>query len=420
MTDPHANPSSPNGPGCTPVHGAVSVGVDATGSTAGAVPSPCFRLAVSGGVGAEPPQSAAGAATPTSLDTTESTVNSEMTSNQHPLKSGDEIRREFDQWWAERRVTRVELGNSNAVAVAGDVCPELDENSCAAKFRHNSWRVNRRRVWESMGRTSQTASRRRAFGGCGCHSWIEQSATTPGIFRVRCDHCNDRLCVPCGVKRSAKVQRALASACRGKRLTFITLTLCGRGEPLAEMLDRLYKHFRALRLLPIWEKVEGGAAFLEVKYSDKAKRWHPHLHLICEAGWIDQGCLSDCWRMLTKDSYIVDVRRVADEDAAFRYVTKYASKPLSPTFLASKVLIDEAIVALKGRRLIFCFGEWYGTPLDSVEDDELDTEQDDPAWRYFAPLEQILSDATCGSRDAQQILKALNVEGLWRASLDSS
>lgn len=207
---------------------------------------------------------------------------------------------------------------------------------------------------------------------------------------------------------------------QGKRLKFLTLTLCGKKEPLKELIDRLIKSFKALRQMPIWDKVRGGAAFLEVKWSDKAQRWHPHLHILMDSNYLPQHDISDTWRAITKDSYIVDIQQVESTAHVQKYVTKYVTKPLCHTFVNTPRLLDEALLALKGRRLVFCFGEWYGTPLDSIEDDELELDEDSPDWKYFAPLELTLDRASHGDRDSIQIIRALGVEGLWRLSLDSS
>jgi len=200
---------------------------------------------------------------------------------------------------------------------------------------------------------------------------------------------------------------------------FITLTLCGKREPLAELIDRLYKSFRYLRSHPTWsDKVDGGAAFLEVKWSDKAQRWHPHLHIVADGKFIDQGELSNAWRSITKDSFIVDVRRIRNKEHAARYVTKYASKPLNTSFSDTPKLLDEAVIALKGRRLCLCFGTWYGTALDLAEDEVLaDDLVDAGDWTFWLPLEDVLRDARSGDPDAIATIRSLDCEALWRATL---
>jgi len=298
--------------------------------------------------------------------------------------------------------------------------PQIDENSRCAAFRHNSWKINRRRVWDSMRRTGQSNSRMRSFGSCGSFSSIEQHITDANKFRIRCNHCNDRLCVPCGNARAVRLLEALRPMCRDKRLSFITLTLRASKETLTETIDRIYKCFKLLRTMPLWaDKVRGGAAFLETKKADGFKRWHTHLHILCDADYMEQGFLSKAWHMLTKDSFRVDIQRVHSEENLQKYVTKYVTKPLSPTFVSDPDSLDEALKSLKGRRLCMCFGDWYGSALTDAEDEGLEFE-DVRDYRHFASLEQILIRATAGDRDSVSLLQRMGIDGLWRATLTES
>jgi hypothetical protein len=295
--------------------------------------------------------------------------------------------------------------------------PIFDETSASSRFRHASWWRIRRSVWASLVRTGQPAARRGAFGSCGSCSWVERSTECLTDFRIRHNHCRDRLCTPCANARAAKLAARLFELARGKKPLFITLTLLGKNEPLASLLDRLYKSFKVLRQMPLWaDNIRGGAAFLEIKWSDSQKRWHPHLHVIADGRYIEQGFLTQNWHSITGDSYIVDVRRPPDEAKITKYVTKYASKPLNPTFMRSEKLLDEALVALKGRRLAFAFGEWYGTPLGEIDDDEL-FDDDSPKYEFFSSLEDVLDAANRGSTESQSILRLCNAETMWRVAL---
>jgi hypothetical protein len=170
----------------------------------------------------------------------------------------------------------------------------------------------------------------------------------------------------------------------------------------------------------LWaESVTGGAAFLEVKWSDKAQRWHPHLHIIAEAKFMDQGMLSTTWRTISHDSFIVDIRRVKNAEVTGHYVTKYASKPLNTSFAHTPALLDEALKSLKGRRLCLTFGTWYGTPLTDAEDGELELD-DRNHYHSFSPLEDLLLRARSGEREAIQIIKSAGIEGIWRSTLTTT
>jgi len=353
-------------------------------------------LSVSGGSGAEPsaapnpgPSPSSEALPPpadTSLDTTETSVGDAVEAFLAQKPDGDYDRLCLDIW----------LKNS------------------AIRFRHAGWWDIRKKIFNSLKRTGQSGSRLSSFASCGGNSWVQVNKEDASRLRLSCNHCHDRLCTPCANQRSFRLTEALKAQIDGKQLTFITLTLCGKKEPLSELIDRLYRHFRSLRAHPIWEKVSGGAAFLEVKWSDKAMRWHPHLHIICEARFIDQGELSSVWRGITKDSFIVDIRKVRDSDVTARYVTKYASKPLNMSFANTPALLDEAVLALKGRRLCLCFGTWYGTPLDAAEDTEFADDLIDAAgWTNLRPLEEIIDLANGGDAESINIIRVLGAEAKW-------
>jgi hypothetical protein len=291
----------------------------------------------------------------------------------------------------------------------------------AVKFRHSGWRKIREKIHQSMIRTGQSSSRVDSFCTCGAGTYVQRTieGIEPIQYRIAGSSCHDRLCTPCANARSHRLKLALMQVMHGKRISFITLTLAGKDAGLQEKVDRLYKHFKALRQHPLWsENVRGGAAFLEVKWSEKAKRWHPHLHCICDADFIDQGELSTVWRTISKDSFIVDVRRVRNDEQAAGYVTKYASKPLNTSFANDPVLLDEAMVALKGRRLCIAYGDWYGTPLD-FESEELLNEDEIPpdGWQSYVPLEIAIQGANEGDAYWREVLVKAGGEGRWRQAL---
>lgn len=284
--------------------------------------------------------------------------------------------------------------------------PDLTGDQC---FRHAGWEPIRRRVRASLFRTGQTGRRVEAFDQCGDNAWIEQNCDDSELFRVKCNRCHDRLCTPCANERAYKIRDALCRQMGDAAHSFITLTLSGRGESLTELVDRLYRSFRYLRSHPVWENaVTGGAAFLEIKWNHKSSRWHPHLHIICVSKFLPQHTLSDAWRSITKDSFIVDIRRISAKATQIGYVTKYASKPLNTSFASVDDRMDEAVIALKGRRLCLTFGSWYGTPLTVAEEEELDDEAGSSKfWRPVASLHDIFTRAALGDPDAEKIWQAI-------------
>jgi hypothetical protein len=291
--------------------------------------------------------------------------------------------------------------------------PELTLCTC---FRHSGWQTIRRQVFESMTRTGQREARRRSFCQCGEAAWLYVHEDHPNLFKVKATHCRDRLCTPCASARSHRVADALATISKGKKLKHIVLTIAGHGEKLEPMVDRLYAGFKALRHMPVWiDNCRGGVALLEIKWNDKAMRWHPHLHILADTDYMEQGELSNLWRTITKDSFRVWIEAVGDGDQMRSYITKYASKPLSVTFMNTPVLLDEAMVTLKGRRLVFCFGEWYGTPLSDFENEEMNEEEDWSKYKPFRSVDEAFTDACAGDEVA---IRALTAAGVYQRMQD--
>lgn len=241
------------------------------------------------------------------------------------------------------------------------------------QFIHSGWAGLRNRIFRGLTSTSRPDSRIKAFAECCNACYIIQNADDASQFAFKANRCHDRLCLPCARLKSFKIQEALKKQIGQVAPLFITLTLSGKDACLRDLINRLYKHFRALRLHPVWaDAVEGGAAMLEIKWNAKAQRWHPHLHIVCHGKYMPQHRLSDAWRSITRDSFIVDVQRVSSLENCLTYVTKYASKPFDGSIMHDQDALEQMIIAIAGRRLCLTFGTWYGTPLTTAEDEELD------------------------------------------------
>lgn len=286
-----------------------------------------------------------------------------------------------------------------------DAKPSL--SSC---FRHSGWWAQRRKILEALVRTNQSESRISNFAACGVASWIQVNNANDERFRIQTNTCHDRMCTPCANIRARRIQQCLMQKIKGGTISFITLTLSDRTPDLTALVDKLYKSFRYLRSHPLWaDNVTGGAAFLEIKWNEKSSRWHPHLHIICDAKYIPQDKLSATWRSITNDSFIVHIERVRDEGKITSYVVKYATKPLNPSLMQAANILDDTIHAIRGRRLCLCFGDWYGTPLSYAEDEELaDDWEDAQGWTNFEPLEFVLQRAIDQQPWALQLIAKLD------------
>ena len=274
------------------------------------------------------------------------------------------------------------------------------EERCQVLFRHSGWAVDRGRVAAAIARTDQPDSRQQAFHDCGSFAHVLRSLEDPNKYRLAGSSCHDRFCLPCATERSRVIARNVCEAISEREVRFVTLTIRTESLTLENSLQKLYRGFQSLRRRAMWKRaVRGGVAFLELTYNPELRRWHPHLHCLVDGTWLDQKALRKAWYSVTGDSFIVDVRRPCNPEAVARYVAKYASKPFNTTFLRNTDLLDEAIVALKGRKLCLVFGTWRGLVLTATPDTG--------GWEHVASLARIIARAAIGCADCLRIIRTL-------------
>jgi hypothetical protein len=284
----------------------------------------------------------------------------------------------------------------------------LDAHSPTATFRHSGWAHDRRRVYDSFRRTAQTSNRLRDFRECGKHAFILQSVDSPEQYLIGGSTCHDRFCLPCARERSRVIATNVIHQLEKEQARFMTLTLKSASEPLANLLSKLTADFTALRRSKLWRnKVTGGVAFIEVKWKQQTQRWHPHLHCLVQGRYVPQAELSKLWLKITGTSKIVDIRFARDSRGVTHYVTKYASKPFDHTVLMEPNRLDEAVLALKGKRLCLTFGKWRGLKLTERVDAE--------RWLNLGSLTEFIDRAEAGDQAAATILRALEIPFVTRS-----
>lgn len=288
-------------------------------------------------------------------------------------------------------------------------------------FRHSGWAPARRRVDAAFAELSTISPRRMgAFRCCGADAYVEQAKYTSKYrggcqpqflmqWRVRSTKCHDRFCVPCSNDRAMRIRDSLLRHMyKMTELSLITITLQHSPDSLTDVLNRITKHFRALRLLPIWKKnIQGGVAIIETKLNADKTAWHTHFHIVAKAKFAPQKQLSEAWRKITGDSFIVDVRRVGALSGAVQYITKYITKAADSVITNSPKHLKEAIVAFTGRRLVSTFGTWRGLQLMERPDEEK-TVDETTTWHTVGRLDEVIQWAGRGDPYAQRILHAIS------------
>jgi plasmid rolling circle replication initiator protein Rep len=163
----------------------------------------------------------------------------------------------------------------------------------------------------------------------------------------------------------------------------LTLTV-KNGDDLKERFDHLTKSWKTYQnRRRQWVKTNRGfnelcrttGAVFSYEFTKSDKGWHPHFHaVVLLDSKMDVRKLSDEWKGITKDSYIVDIRKLKpnktqDIADAFLEVFKYALK-FSELDLGDNL---EAFYKLRGKRLQGAYGSFWGVKVpEKMTDDILD------------------------------------------------
>jgi len=258
---------------------------------------------------------------------------------------------------AQHLLAGFELPPASVHPLESTVTPVL----CSPDFekRHYFWTPRRKRVYNALVATCAGNNRIGAFQACGSGYWVLRKKDDHRTIKVVHDYCHDRFCEACGYLRQETIRTNLRTKLGDNPHRFLTLTLKSDGETLKELLDKLLKCFKRLRSTTFWkEKVHGGAAFIEVTANAESRNWHPHIHAIIDGKWLDQSVLRKLWHSITGDSYVLDIRLIRDRKSVANYISKYATKPLPTKIVMDGVLLEEAVDALRGRKLCYTFGLW--------------------------------------------------------------
>lgn len=274
------------------------------------------------------------------------------------------------------------------------------------RFRHETWFRHRAHVLEALALDDpdphawiriannpnepeppalpSETRRRIRFSACGTRSVVLQSADDPSRYKIACERCHDRFCLPCMQDRARLIAANLKAQLPYAPTRFLTLTLKHSDEPLRDQLDRLYTSFRSLRRRTFWtELVTGGIAFLEIKRSRTDNLWHPHLHVLLRGKYLPHMLVADAWYEITGDSFIIDIGIVKSPEHLYSYLTRYVTKGWEPGIYREIHLLREAMHALHGRKLLASFGEF--APLRLLQPPTSET------WVELGTLQEVIT-----------------------------
>ena len=242
-----------------------------------------------------------------------------------------------------------------------------------------------RHVYEILGGESPE-KRIDRFDKCKSQAWFVRNSET-GLVKVVSSSCKLRWCPLCANAKkyhlAEQVSEWLESVDKPK---FLTLTLKHSTNCLSDQIDQLYKSFRKLRLFKEYKKlIHGGVWFFQIKKSKHDDLWHPHLHCVIDAKYIDHTKLWKTWLTITHTSKVVDIRSVKDEAQVAEYVARYAARPSD---LAELQLGDqlELVTSLHGRRLCGTWGTARVVSLTPSKPQDSDDWKNIGSWWMVATM----------------------------------
>lgn len=254
---------------------------------------------------------------------------------------------------------------------------QAESPSEPVKGPHAKYHDRRRVIIRTLRLSNEDELMRRAerLKFCACCPHIRvSSANKPSLVLGR---CRDRLCPLCSDARGFQCATKLTSLItRMNAPRFVTLTIVNAAGRLGPQVDRLFYCFKQLRKTAWWKsRVKGGTYSLEVTFNQAERTWHPHLHLVTDGSYLVQAELASLWEKITEGSRVVWVKKVNDAKQTAKYLAKYVNTPPNVHEWGHAPLVEYAL-AMKGRRLIACFGSLHGSNVD-------------PANEPDAPLESV-------------------------------
>ncbi len=199
--------------------------------------------------------------------------------------------------------------------------------------------------------------------------------------------CKKPFCPDCAAERANRLGRQteakIAEAMRTHkgRLCLLTLTM-KNAATLDGGLVKLKNAFTKFkRRKEFKEHIKGYFGAFEYTFNPKTNDFHVHLHLIILRGkfW-NQSDISDAWRDVTGDSFIVDIREIKNAHKGVKEVCKYPMKPADLMSIPDEKF-KEVVKMKKGTRMFVSGGCFYNVKLDDDAD-----ETDENVFSQFAEL----------------------------------
>ena len=243
-------------------------------------------------------------------------------------------------------------------------------------------------IKKSVSYTPQNIKLAASIRECGDYLVFRDYYTVGEIRLSKACFCKKHLLCPlCAIRRGTKQVQSKISQVKtvlsehdNLEMFMVTLTVKD-GELLTERFNHLIKSMKFFinrrkrkNCTSEARKILGSVWSYEFKKGKNSNLWHPHVHMIVlveKSNPISQISLSEEWYSITKDSFIVDVRRIKSNNddemvkgfcEVFKYAVKFSDQSPEDTW--------HCYERLKGRRLVGSCGLLYGVKEPDILTDE--------------------------------------------------
>ncbi len=253
------------------------------------------------------------------------------------------------------------------------------------------------------------------FRACRTNVWAEQNVKT-GEMRWRSNSCRRRWCPVCG-----KVKKNLiADNCdryfsrllrKGYVIRFLTLTQLHSGMSLEEQVALAIKNLHKFRRTKEWKMyVDGTVWFMQNKWSDGSKSngipgWHVHFHMLLVGFYWPTDRISEKWRKITGDSYIVKIKKVYEKElrSVIGDIARYAGLPANLLEVPAEHR-GEVVHATKGFKM--CGATGVCRKRVALCQPKLKVKPDDSPWKPMGSWKAIQRCGMAGDKLAEEMFIA--------------
>lgn len=205
---------------------------------------------------------------------------------------------------------------------------------------------------------------------CRTRAWFVRNSET-GKVRIAAKQCRLRWCYHCSEARQQFITQAITPWWNSAKMPkLLTVTVKHSDDPLDEQIAFLYKAFVKLRNRKLCkDAIRGGVWFFQITFNEKTEQWHPHIHALLDAEYMDHSFLKVAWSKITQGSTIVHIRAVHNPDKTLSHNARYAARPSALLSIPEERWPD-MYEAFKGRRICGTWGTAKKISLRSKKPDE--------------------------------------------------